>query len=719
MTQEIEVAMGKMPPLWTDGKAKSITLCVTEDCNLACKYCYMTGKNHKKKMTFETARKAVDFFLRNREKFNEPSVVWDFIGGEPFLEIDLIDKICDYIKYQMFILNHPWFDSYRFSFSTNGLLYHTPKVQEYIRKNKSHLSIGMSVDGNKVKHDLQRVKPDGSGSYNDVLKNVPLWLEQFPKASTKATFAHDDLPYLKDSIISLWDIGIKMVSANVVYEDVWEENDAVIMEQQLKELADYVLEKKLWREYSVRFFDPRTGHPLRKDELKKNYCGAGKMIAVDCDGNFFPCIRFYDFSLNNRTGLRIGDIYNGIDEDKVRPFLALTLDSQSRQECVDCDVALGCGWCQGCNYDMAETDTIYQRATYLCEMHKATVKANKYFWEKFEKVTGLPSERKKIEEKKELEYSPIKVHEEKFMQFITSDSITPHCGYKNTGSSNNIMSKEVIQKGLAFCKENGYISVMLGKSSDEPDTESCFIIDKANGNMHGNMLPIHDNNILQGVKSENSILLINHENLGNLDSLVRELAKFTGRINIKYQGIEKWSSQDLETYKAQLDKIIPFVAETYSTEVPLEINILTDIWNLKSMRNCGAGQSFFALAPNGRIYLCPAFYFENPDSHIGNLEEGINIKNDYLMCLEHAPICSACDVFNCNRCIYLNKKLTNEFNTPSKNQCIIAHIERNKSMELQKLIREMKGIEFDNILVEIDYLDPLEKILKKGSAVNA
>jgi len=145
----------------------------------------------------------------------------------------------------MFLLNHRWFNSYRLSFSSNGLLYGTPAVQKYIKKNQYHLSIGLSVDGNKIKHNLQRVKPDGSGSYDDVAKNVPLWLRQFPSASTKATFAHADIPYLKDSIISLWNITIKIVSANVVFEDVWEEGDDIIMEQQLRELADYVLENKL------------------------------------------------------------------------------------------------------------------------------------------------------------------------------------------------------------------------------------------------------------------------------------------------------------------------------------------------------------------------------------------------------------------------------------------------------------------------------------------
>lgn len=97
-------------------------------------------------MTLDVAIRAVDYIL-TCENFKEDSVIWEFIGGEPFLEIDLIDSICDYIKLKMYELNHRWFNSYRFSFSTNGINYGNEKVQNYISKNLHHLSIGITIDG--------------------------------------------------------------------------------------------------------------------------------------------------------------------------------------------------------------------------------------------------------------------------------------------------------------------------------------------------------------------------------------------------------------------------------------------------------------------------------------------------------------------------------------------------------------------------------------------
>ena len=207
---------------WQSGMDKNITFIVTKDCQLACKYCYLVGKNTKERMPWEIAKQAIDYILEREDEFREESVVWDFIGGEPFLEIDLIDRICDYIKIEMFRRNHHWFNSYRFSFSTNGINYHETKVQNFIKKNREHLSIGITIDGTEMKHDLNRVyKITGRGSYADVVRNIPLWLEQFPNAGTKVTISSADIPYIKESVLHLYSLGIHEVNINCVFEPVW------------------------------------------------------------------------------------------------------------------------------------------------------------------------------------------------------------------------------------------------------------------------------------------------------------------------------------------------------------------------------------------------------------------------------------------------------------------------------------------------------------------
>ena len=404
---------------WQDGMAKSITFIVTKDCQLACKYCYLVGKNTKERMTWEVAKETIDYILDREDEFREASVIWDFIGGEPFLEIELIDKICDYLKTEMYRRNHHWFNSYRFSFSTNGINYHTERVQQFVKKNYNHLSIGITIDGTKRKHDLNRIwktremekgimpRPDEEkGSYDDVVKNIPLWLQQFPGAATKVTISSADIPYIRESVLHLYSLGIKEVNINCVFEDVWHEGDDVAFEQQLTELADEIIDKNLFRDHACSFYTEHIGKPMDIRD-NQNWCGAGKMLAIDAAGNFYPCTRFAAYSLRSKPAWIIGNVHDGIDQNKLRPFLTLDRTTQSKPECIDCEVASGCAWCQGENYDAADTHTVYQRSTAICKMHKARVRANNYYWNKLFRKLELEGRKEEYERQKAKVKDPV------------------------------------------------------------------------------------------------------------------------------------------------------------------------------------------------------------------------------------------------------------------------------------------------------------------------
>lgn len=384
--------------IWKAGNSRNITFIVTKDCQLACKYCYLVGKNEKERMSLDVAQKAVDYILS--QDCNQDAVTFDFIGGEPFLEIDLIDKICDYIKTELFRRGHPWFNAYRFSFSTNGINYDSRTVQRFISKNHDHLSIGITIDGTKKKHDLNRIWKGGGerGSYEDVVRNIPLWIEQFPFAGTKVTISSADIPYIKESVLHLYSLGIHEVSINVVFEDVWKDGDDTLFEDQLCQLADAIIDGEFYDEYNCSFFSEDIGKPLDPNRDNNNWCGAGKMLAVDAAGNFYPCTRFAAYSLRDKKPIIIGNVNDGINKNLLRPFLSLDRTTQSPQKCIDCEVASGCAWCQGENYDAADTDTIYQRSTAICKMHKARVRANNYYWNKLFRKLELEERLKEYRE---------------------------------------------------------------------------------------------------------------------------------------------------------------------------------------------------------------------------------------------------------------------------------------------------------------------------------
>jgi uncharacterized protein len=292
-------------------------------------------------MPWEVAKNFIDYVLDHETDpdFAYESVVWDFIGGEPFLEIELIDKICDYLKARMFELNHHWFNSYRFSFSTNGINYDSPKVQRFIAKNKMHLSLTITIDGTKRKHNMNRLwREDGKGarrgSYDDVVKNIPLWLQQFPEAATKVTVSSQDLAYVCESVMHIYSLGIKNVYINCVYENVWKDGDDILLEEQLRHLADRIIDGGLYETSFCSFFDRTIGHPIDSRQ-NINWCGAGKTLAVDAAGIFYPCIRFAKFSLREKLPIIVGNVTDGLNKNLLRPFEWLQRDLQSTKECFE------------------------------------------------------------------------------------------------------------------------------------------------------------------------------------------------------------------------------------------------------------------------------------------------------------------------------------------------------------------------------------------------
>ena len=372
---------------WATGKARTITFIVTENCQLRCRYCYVVGKNAHNRMSFDTAKTAVEFFLK--QQFPEPAVVLEFIGGEPLLEIELIRNITDYFKRRAYELNHKWFSQYRLQMTTNGLAYSTPRVQAFIEDNRYHTNISLTIDGTPVKHNINRVFPDGSGSYDKVVANVPLWVSQFPESSTKVTISSDDLPYLSESVLHLWSLGIRNLNVSTVFEDVWLPTDPQRYEEQLVSLADHILKNDLYVDHRCSLFDRLVGKP--HDYLdNRNFCGTGsKMTAIGPDGTLYPCIRFAPMSLSQRKARSVGNIRTGLDHNRLRPFLSVDRLVQSPPKCRTCRVSTGCAWCIAGNYDNSATGTIFERSTFHCGMHKARVRANDYFWKHLDQKEGL------------------------------------------------------------------------------------------------------------------------------------------------------------------------------------------------------------------------------------------------------------------------------------------------------------------------------------------
>lgn len=191
--------------------------------------------------------------------------------------------------------------------------------------------------------------------------------------------------------------------------------------------------------------------------------------------------------------------------------------------------------------------------------------------------------------------------------------------------------------------------------------------------------------------------------------LVTQVCQSTKRVNVVIRDIDPILAWDFDRYKGKIAELSTIVEQEFVNGSTTQWNILTDRLMLSEMKNCGAGDTAITLASNGKFYICPAFYYDETKDSVGDVHNGLSITNQHLYKLEYAPICRHCDAYQCKRCIWLNRRMTGEVNTPSQEQCVISHLERNASRKLLYGIREHGDFMNGTEIKEIDYLDPFEK----------
>ena len=180
------------------------------------------------------------------------------------------------------------------------------------------------------------------------------------------------------------------------------------------------------------------------------------------------------------------------------------------------------------------------------------------------------------------------------------------------------------------------------------------------------------------------------------------------RLNVIITDIETFGEEDFSRYAAALRILSGSVLTLFLQGKRPQLNLLTDRLMLEEMNNCNAGWKNITLAPDGRFYICPAFYYENEPKCVGSLKTGLHIGDACLYRPDYAPICRRCDAYHCRRCIWQNKKTTLEVNIPSREQCVTAHIEREAARCLLDELHKHGLFANREEIKELPCLDPLD-----------
>lgn len=306
-----------------------------------------------------------------------------------------------------------------------------------------------------------------------------------------------------------------------------------------------------------------------------------------------------------------------------------------------------------------------------------------------------------------------------YIVILLDDTSTSFCHYTNEKADRRLIPLQTLKDSICYAmKEN--LNIQFVYPNYKLPTEYLVVIDSID---HTDIYPADIADIADVVVfdslvaakdyafKENVAYLIRTDkvSLFNEYKIIGEILDKVTRLNVVITDIETFTEDDFVVYESLLSNLAERVEQIYVSGKMPQLNLLTDRMMLEKMNNCGAGDTSVTLAPDGKFYVCPAFYLSADGYTIGDLANGLEIKNSQLYRLDHAPLCRRCDAWQCKRCIWLNRKTTLEVNTPSHEQCVVAHLERNASrkllMDTHKHGKFMPGNEE---IKKIDYLDPFD-----------
>lgn len=159
----------------------AISVCymiLSEQCNLACKYCFLGNNDQEKRshfslqnMSAETADKAIAFFLRQLNNsgldFEKEKAVVIFYGGEPLVNYPILVHIAEKLI-QLQKTEH-CLKNLEMSMVTNGLLLDDKKIQKL---KALGVGVAISVDGFTEQENAMRVDQGGKTVFNKILEKI-------------------------------------------------------------------------------------------------------------------------------------------------------------------------------------------------------------------------------------------------------------------------------------------------------------------------------------------------------------------------------------------------------------------------------------------------------------------------------------------------------------------------------------------------------------------
>ena len=324
----------------------NVTLHLTDQCNLACRYCYVCqGEN---RMSSEVALAALKMAAHDTERAGIA-----FFGGEPLL---CKDRICEVVEEAERMELE---DGCRFHFkmTTNGTLLDDDFLEYMGQKN---IFIALSHDGVRIAHDKNRIYPDGKGSFGQLENLTQKLLQRQPYTPAMMTIAPNTVEYYAEGVEYLYNLGFRYLICSMDYSGNWTEKELDVLQMQYRKLAKWYYALSM-REKKFYFspFEVKISSHIHQGRYKQERCELGiRQVSVAPDGRIYPCVQFV-----GDNDYCIGDVFSGIDEAKRQKLYQI--NEEEPESCRECALRMRCNHHCGC-LNRQVTGSLREVAPSLC-----------------------------------------------------------------------------------------------------------------------------------------------------------------------------------------------------------------------------------------------------------------------------------------------------------------------------------------------------------------
>lgn len=264
----------------------TIRINISNACNLACKYCYANGGNYTKPNSLMSKKVAKDIVTFIKNNLNHIETIF-FFGGEPLLNIDIIEYICSEFKDK------------KFKLITNGTLINDKIL--YVLKEYS-ISVGLSLDGPSDIHNNSRITKEGEPTFEIIMDNIQkLKDNNIDIINVQGTYTDFTSNHMsKDDLVQYFDKNFKFKFLTIS-NDVNNKN-SIYTENENYVINSIMNEKNVLLGLTINAILNSKSNYINNDFK----CGAAnRSMLIYSDGSIYPCQRFI-----SEKESRLSNIYN-------------------------------------------------------------------------------------------------------------------------------------------------------------------------------------------------------------------------------------------------------------------------------------------------------------------------------------------------------------------------------------------------------------------------